>query len=76
MDSPDDLLEIIWAGLLSEDPEQIRNVYASLDQASQLSVMQHLQCMATEPGWLPVQRQSAQRALATLLPDTSEDSHI
>ena len=75
MDLSDDPLEIIWAGLLSENPEQIRFVYASLDQASQLSIMQHLHRMVTEPGWLPVQRQSAQFALETLLSDASEDSH-
>ena len=74
MYSSDDPLEIIWAGLLSEDPKQIRIVYASLDQASQISIMLHLQRMVTEPGWLPVQRQSAQCALETLLPNVSEDS--
>jgi hypothetical protein len=73
MFSPTDPLEIIWDGLLSQEPDQIRKVFASLDQASQRSVLLHLDRMSREPGWLPTQQQSAQFALEILIRGAEED---
>lgn len=73
MSSPDEPLELIWDGLLSRETDQIRAVFAALDPASQRSVLLHLRRMALEPDWLPVQQQSAQFALDTLLPGMGED---
>lgn len=73
MFSTGDPLEFIWDGLLSQEPEQIRKVFASLDQASQRSVLLHLKRMVTETGWLSVQHQSAQFALNILTPSTGDD---
>jgi hypothetical protein len=66
MNSLNDPLEIIWDSLLSEDSMQIQNTYNLLDPASQQSVLLHLQRMVIEPGWLPIQKQSAETALDVL----------
>jgi hypothetical protein len=71
--STEDPLETIWDSLLSQEPEQIRIVFATLDQASQRSILLHLKRMVTEPGWMSVQQQSAQFALNTLTPSTDAD---
>jgi hypothetical protein len=66
MNSLNDPLEIIWDSLLSQDSAQIQNIFNLLDPASQRSVLLHLQRMVIEPGWLPIQKQSAQTALDVL----------
>jgi len=63
-----DPLETIWDSLLSHDPAEIQRVFNTLDSDSQKIVLLHLQRMVTEPGWLPVQQQSAQIALNVLQP--------
>ncbi len=63
-----DYLEMIWDGLLSHDPAAIKRIYNALDEDSQRSILIHLQRMVNEPGWLPVQQQSAQIALNVLQP--------
>jgi len=59
-------LEDTWDKLLSRDPYLIRLTYASLDEASQLVVYEHLQTMSTEPGWHPEQVASALAALQAI----------
>lgn len=61
-----DPLEILWDRLLSQNVKEIRAAYDGLDPASQIEVMQHLLRMATEEGWHPEQRKSAQSALLAL----------
>jgi len=68
-----DPLEMIWDGLLSHDPVEIQRVFNILDSESQEVVLLHLQRMVTEPGWLPVQQQSAQIALSVLQPILKSD---
>jgi len=63
-----DPLETIWDSLLSHDPAEIQRVFNTLDSDSQKVVLLHLHRMVTEPGWLPVQQQSAQIALNVLQP--------
>jgi hypothetical protein len=55
--------EQFWDNILSRNPEQILEAYRSLDNPSQLSVLNHLRDMASEEGWQPQQRLSAQVAL-------------
>ena len=66
MDEPGDSLETLWDGLLSRQPEQVRAAYASLDEMGKEAVLAHLECMASEVGWHPEQRLSAQVALEAL----------
>lgn len=49
--------------LLSRQPDEIEQVYASLDPDQRDAVLDHLHKMATESGWQPEQRISAQAAL-------------
>lgn len=66
MDMNDDL-ETLWDGLLSRQPERIRDVYQGLTREEQLAVYAHLQRMATEAGWHPEQVISARKALEALV---------
>lgn len=67
MDEPTDAdLEILWEGLLSRRPEEIWAAFNRLTRQEQAAVRAHLQRMATETGWHPEQRRSAQAALAAL----------
>lgn len=59
-------LENLWDALLSRNPERIRQAFAGLDAEERQAVQTHLQRMATEPGWHPEQRLSAQTALESL----------
>ncbi len=59
-------LENIWDGLLSRRPEQVRAVFSTLAGEERLAVILHLQQMASEAGWQPEQRLSAQSALQAL----------
>jgi hypothetical protein len=64
-------LEQLWDNLLSRQPARIRKAFASLDTTSRKSVYEHLQLMASNPGWQPGQRDSAIAALKALgdIPD-------
>ena len=53
----------IWGMLLSRQPDEIEQVYANLDADQRDAVLDHLHKMATESGWQPEQRISAQAAL-------------
>jgi hypothetical protein len=55
-----------WEEILSRDSEKILAAFASLDPSDQQSVLDHLQKMATEPGWHPEQVKSAREALQTI----------
>lgn len=60
-------IEDFWAAILSREPEQIREAYASLPNADeQQAVLAHLTRMVTEPDWAEPQRISAQAALDAL----------
>lgn len=58
--------QILWEGLLSADEDLILDIYVQLDENQGENVMSHLQKMATEEGWHPAQRESAQIALTTI----------
>jgi len=66
MDESGDSVEILWDGLLSRQPDQVRAAYASLDELEKIAVLAHLERMASESGWHPEQRLSAQVALEVL----------
>ncbi len=67
MEEPTDAdLEILWELLLSRREEEIRSAFNRLTRQEQAAVTAHLQRMATETGWHPEQRRSAQAALAAL----------
>jgi hypothetical protein len=59
-------LESLWEGLLSRDPQQIKNSYQTLSTQEGQSVLAHLKRMVTEPGWNAEQRVSAKAALDVL----------
>lgn len=59
-------LENIWDGLLSRKPDEVRRVFSTLPAEERLAVITHLQRMASEAGWQPEQRLSAQSALLAL----------
>jgi hypothetical protein len=58
--------EGLWDTLLSRQPDQVRTAFYSLDEDQKMAVFSHLQRMASEPGWHPEQRLSAQAALEAL----------
>lgn len=66
MDETGDSLESLWDGLLSRQPERVRATYANLDDLEKIAVLAHLERMASESGWHPEQRLSAQVALEVL----------
>ena len=59
-------LEKAWDDLLSRDKDRVIKRFSSLDESSQKNVLEHLQRMATEPGWHSEQSKSAQSALQIL----------
>ena len=59
-------LENIWDGLLSCRPDEVRLVFSTLAAEERPAVILHLQRMASEAGWQPEQRLSAQSALQAL----------
>jgi hypothetical protein len=59
-------LEDLWDRLLSRQPQQVRAAFKRLSTAEQKTVRDHLQRMASEPGWHPEQQRSAQAALEAL----------
>jgi hypothetical protein len=66
MDRSTDPLEDFWDKILSRQPEQIRKAFMSLRSDEQQSVLTHIKHMATDPGWHPEQRLSAQAAIEAL----------
>ncbi len=71
MNQAPDQLEILWNQLLSRQTQTIKAAYNSLNPSDRKEVLAHLQRMASEPGWQPEQRQSAEKALRVLI--TRED---
>ena len=59
-------LERIWNGVLSKDPDTIQKTYRSLDKASKSVILQHLERMVTEEGWVEAQAAAAQAALTAI----------
>ena len=59
------MLEIqeIWERILSRDPESVRKGFTALNRTDRRLVKTHLQKMATEIGWQPEQKISAQITL-------------
>jgi hypothetical protein len=66
---PDDT----WEEILSRRPRRIQRVFAALDVATRLEVLQHLNRMVTEDGWQEVQITSAAIALKTINSSTSSN---
>ncbi|MBZ0320923.1 MAG: hypothetical protein K8L91_31200 [Anaerolineae bacterium] len=63
----DKWLEKFWGEVLSRDPQRILAAMDSLeDDQEREAIIAHLQCMATEEGWLEPQRISAEAALKAL----------
>lgn len=64
----------LWAELLSREPERILRALESLPGEDRRRIQDHLERMATEPGWHPPQRESARAALEALrdAPDPME----
>lgn len=58
--------EMIWAGILSRNPDKIRETWHTLNAEEQAAVHTHLQRMATEEDWTEPQRISARTALEAL----------
>jgi len=61
-------LETLWDRLLSRNPKLIRAAFFSLNPDEQESIQAHLTRMATESGWHPEQRRSAEAALIAIKP--------
>jgi hypothetical protein len=59
-------LEAFWDAILSREPKRIQSAYLPLDMATRNSLVEHLQKMASEPGWHPEQVKSAQAALQAI----------
>jgi hypothetical protein len=59
-------LEIMWENLLSRNPERIRAAFSALTPKEQESILVHLNRMATESGWHPEQRRSAEAAVLAI----------
>jgi hypothetical protein len=66
MDDPVNPLETLWDGLLSREPARVRQTFEGLQSSERQVVLDHLARMASEPGWQPEQRASAQAALAAI----------
>ena len=61
-----DPLEIFWDNMLSRVPDRVRAAFAMLQVEERQAVLEHLRTMASEPGWHPEQRRSAEAALEVL----------
>ncbi|MFQ3535489.1 MAG: hypothetical protein SNJ58_06395 [Aggregatilineales bacterium] len=67
-----DWLEEFWGDLLSEEPARVAAAWALLQTADERqAVRDHLRKMATEQGWLEVQRQAARAALLVIAPESA-----
>jgi hypothetical protein len=74
MDDSQYNLEILWDNLLSRQPERILAAYATLNEAERTAVTNHLQRMASQPGWHPEQQCSARAAIGTIIDHWGEDA--
>ena len=61
-----DPLEILWDNLLSCQPDRVRATFTNLTPSEKKIVLDHLNRMASEPGWHPEQQTSARLALSAL----------
>lgn len=59
-------IEDIWAELLSREASRVIAAWETLKIEEQAAVKAHFTRMATEEGWLEIQRESARVALAVL----------
>jgi hypothetical protein len=59
-------IEEIWDHLLSRDSVLIVTAFNQLSRSEKLRVIDHLQKMAREDGWQPVQQTSARTALVVI----------
>lgn len=59
-------LENFWDNLLSGESARVLAAFQSLEKESQAAVLEHLQKMASEEDWHPLQREAAQAALDIL----------
>ena len=55
-----------WEALLSSEPARIRRAWRSLSAEEAQAVRAHLEKMAQEHGWQPVQQQAAANALRVI----------
>jgi hypothetical protein len=60
-------LEQFWDNLLSRQSARVRATFATLNEEGRRAALSHLQRMASEPGWHPEQRASAEAALEALM---------
>lgn len=67
-----DPVELFWDHLLSREPDQILAAVHALDEETRQRVIAHLQSMASEEGWHPEQRKSAQVALEVISGEQSD----
>lgn len=59
-------VEQMWEKLLSREPGAVRVAFSSLNEEEQAAVLAHLSKMASELGWHPEQKKSAEAALGIL----------
>jgi hypothetical protein len=59
-------LDALWEQLLSEKTALIQNAWTTLDEEGRGAVKRHLQTMARDAGWHPVQRRAAAAALQSI----------
>ncbi len=59
-------IEELWEHLLSEDPAQILAVWRDLPPGERAALRAHLNKMATEDGWHPLQKRAAEMALEVI----------
>ncbi len=59
-------LEEFWGDILSEEPIRIVAAWVTLTIEEKIAVQDHLERMATEPGWATIQREAAQVALLAI----------
>ena len=59
-------LDWLWDNLLSRQPDLVRAAFASLDAPDQKTILTHLRSMASESGWQPEQKLSAEAAIHAL----------
>lgn len=66
MDDYLDSIDHLWYALLSRQVDLVRKAYHSLQEDEKQAILKHLQQMASQEGWHPEQRLSAQQALLAL----------
>jgi hypothetical protein len=66
MASETEALETFWEDVLSSEPARIGRAWGLLTRTEAQAALAHLQKMAQEPGWQPVQQQAAADALRVI----------